>query len=196
VHQQPPPRRKGLSTQGTVLLCIAIVAGLIVVPVVIAVAVSAGNRSSTSSSAATTPATAAPAVPSLVPTPAPPVPLTPHRKITAREWALIAKDPNAHTGERIIVYGEVTQSDAATGTQFLRANIDGVEHKPSYGFADYPTNTMLSGTVADFSNVVVDDLFRAEVTVLGSMTYDTQIGGSTTVPQLAVNSIKIIGSTS
>jgi hypothetical protein len=41
--------------------------------------------------------------------------------------------------------------------------------------------------------IVEDDVFRASVTVLGKMDYDTQIGGNTTVPLLEVNSIKVIG---
>lgn len=51
----------------------------------------------------------------------------------AREWALIAKSPDQHAGERIIVYGEVTQFDAATGTSAFRANVDGVAHPLRYG---------------------------------------------------------------
>ena len=37
------------------------------------------------------------------------------------------------------------------------------------------------------------DLFVAEVTVTGSYTYDTQIGGSTTVPLVAVHTISVTG---
>ncbi len=138
--------------------------------------------------------TAAPAT--LAAPPPPTAPTGPHRKITAREWSLIARNPEAHEGERIIVYGVVTQSDTATGSQFLRASVDGVEHKPRYGFADYATNTVLAGAVSDLDNVVADDLFRAEVTVTRSFSYDTQIGSNTTAPLLAVNSIKVTGSVS
>jgi hypothetical protein len=49
---------------------------------------------------------------------APPTPvvLAPAKKITAREWQLIAKDPGSHIGERVTVYGQVTQFDATIGT--------------------------------------------------------------------------------
>jgi hypothetical protein len=40
---------------------------------------------------------------------------------------------------------------------------------------------------------VQDDLFKAEVVVAGSLSYDTQIGGSTTVPLLLVTKITVTG---
>jgi hypothetical protein len=71
-----------------------------------------------------------------------------------------------------------------------------VNHPIKYGYADYDTNTVLSATSASILNdLVQDDVFKAEVTVLGSYSYDTQIGGSTTVPSLAVTKITVTGST-
>lgn len=122
-----------------------------------------------------------------------PVQLGPAEAITAREWQLIAKDPAAHVGERIVVYGVVTQFDTATGTKAFRANVDGVEHKPEYGFADYVTNTILTGDEALLASIVQDDLFKAEVTVAEPISYDTAIGGSTTAPSLTVTKIDLIG---
>ncbi|MFD1517052.1 hypothetical protein [Pseudonocardia yunnanensis] len=119
------------------------------------------------------------------------VPLVPHRVINTRDWQLIVKDPDAYEGERIIVYGRVTQFDAATGNDTFRASVDSVDH-PGNAYA-FDTNTMLSGEAAALRDVVNDDLFRAEVTVAGSMSYSTQIGGSTTVPMLTVDTIKVIG---
>jgi hypothetical protein len=118
-------------------------------------------------------------------------PLVPHRVINARDWQLIVKDPDAHEGERIIVYGRVTQFDAATGNDTFRASVDSVNH-PGNAYA-FDTNTLLSGNASALQDVVIDDLFRAEVTVAGSMSYGTQIGGSTTVPMLTVDTIKVIG---
>lgn len=117
----------------------------------------------------------------------------PPKTITARDWAKIAKDPDAHKGETIVVYGQVTQFDSATGTDSFRANVDGVKHKVSYGYADYDTNTVLTSAGANLGDVVNRDLFRAEVVVVGSLSYDTSLGGSTTVPQLAVTKIDAIG---
>ena len=128
--------------------------------------------------------------------PPPPVELGPADAITAREWQIIARDPDSAAGDRIIVYGQVTQFDAATGTENFRANVGGVEEPLEDGFtyADYDTNTVLSGEASDLKAVVNGDTFRAEVTVVGSMDYDTQIGGSTTVPWLLVDKITVLDS--
>ena len=120
-------------------------------------------------------------------------PPAPAKKISARDWQLIAKNPAAHTGERVIVYGKVTQFDAATGTSGFRANVDGVEHKPKYGFADYETNTVLAGDEALLQEVVNGDLFKAESTVLGAYTYETTMSGQLTAPRLQVTKIDVIG---
>jgi hypothetical protein len=52
----------------------------------------------------------------------PPQPAKTPTAITARDWAK-CEGPGSHVGEAIIVYGEVTQFDAATGTQVFRANV-------------------------------------------------------------------------
>lgn len=135
-----------------------------------------------STGAASTPTATAPVVV------APPAPA---RAITAREWQMIAKNPDGFKGNRVVVYGKVTQFDAATGTTQFRASVDGVEQtKRRNGFVNYPTNTILAGQATDLSNLVVDDLFRAEVTVAGSYTYNTTLGGSMTVPVLVVTAIQ------
>jgi hypothetical protein len=85
--------------------------------------------------------------------------LAPAKAITAREWQLIAKDPEGHAVQRIVVYGQVVQFDATTGTQGFRANVDGIEHKPEYGYADYDTNTILrSDDEAMLAQVIQDDV--------------------------------------
>jgi hypothetical protein len=119
-----------------------------------------------------------------------------YQALTARKWQLIAKNPDAFTGRHIIVYGEITQFDAATGTTAFRADAGGVKLKVEFGFVNYPTNTLFEGTENQLRNFVENDLFRAKVTVLGSYSYDTQIGGNTTVPDLSIDSIRRIGSVS
>jgi hypothetical protein len=57
------------------------------------------------------------------------------------------------------------------------------------------TDDGLWSTSSDLAEVVADDLFTAETTVTGSLTYDTSIGGSATVPQLPITKITITGST-
>lgn len=113
--------------------------------------------------------------------------------ITERQWALIAKDPAKHTGETVVIYGKVTQFDSATGTGTFRANVGGKKLPVSYGFVNYPSNVMISGDVGGLANLVEGDIFRGEVTVTGPYTYDTQIGGSTTVPALNMTGYQVIG---
>lgn len=153
---------------------------LVLVVLFIILVATSGNSGTTSSSSSATPSSPPP----------------PAHAISAHDWQLIVKDPDAHKGESIIVYGEVTQFDAATGTTGFRANVDGVEHQLTDGFADYSTNTILDGDPATLQNVVEKDLFTANVTVVGANTYSTQIGGQTTAPELQVQSIKVLGQAS
>ncbi|WBC08377.1 hypothetical protein [Micromonospora sp. WMMA1947] len=83
----------------------------------------------------------------------------------------------------------MTQFDAATGTDTFRAD---VAHRRMSDEFDYETNTILSGSGTDLADLVEDDIFRAKVIVLGSFSYDTQISGSTTVPLLQIDSIKVV----
>lgn len=113
----------------------------------------------------------------------------PARALTARDWALIAKDPEAHSGEQVVVYGVVTQFDSATGTTRFRAEVDGVPQEN----AVFGTNTILTGSGRALDPVVEGDLFTAEVTVQGAATYDTALGGSATAPELEVDTITVTG---
>lgn len=109
-----------------------------------------------------------------------------YKGIGAREFALLIKDPDSHKGEKIIVYGVVTQFDAATGTSEFRANTGPDPNAAS----SYSENTYV--TAADpsiLANVVEKDTLKMYVNVVGAYTYSTQIGGETTVPQFAVNII-------
>ncbi|BBH71849.1 hypothetical protein ACTI_85340 [Actinoplanes sp. OR16] len=144
----------------------------------------------------TLPPTTRPAVEATTPEPEPttePVATTTkapsYKKLTARAWKKIAKSPEDYIGDHYVVYGVVTQFDAATGEATFRANVDGVRHSESY---EYDTNTILDGYISDLADLVEDDEFRAKVTVSGSYSYDTQIGGNTTAPQLSVDAIEVL----
>lgn len=115
-----------------------------------------------------------------------------YEQLTARDFALIAKNPDAAVGRKVVVYGRVTQFDSATGTtQFLARTAPFVPDS----VYDYDQNTMIVGdTAALIRDVVEDDLVTMHAEVLGSFTYDTQAGGSTTVPKLKVNLIEVTGS--
>jgi hypothetical protein len=116
-----------------------------------------------------------------------------HHAVTSRQWLEIAKNPDAAKGQCITVYGEITQFDAATGAAGFLAQVGGARLPVSFGYADYPTNVVLAGTAADLAPFVEGDLFTAQVTVAGHITYDTQAGGSTTAPTLRIDSLTRIG---
>jgi hypothetical protein len=122
--------------------------------------------------------------------PAPPPKPVVYKKLTKREWAKIAKSPDSHVGETITVYGVVTQFDAATGQDGFRADVDSMRHADSF---EYPTNTVFQQEAAGglLDDLVQGDFFTAKVRVVGSYSYDTQIGGNTTVPSLEVVSINV-----
>jgi hypothetical protein len=115
-----------------------------------------------------------------------------YKPLSPRQWQLIAKDPDAHMGEAYTVYGVITQFDSATGTDTFRADVDATHHTDDFDYSLDGVNTILTGYESDFDNFVQDDEFKAKVTILGSLSYETQIGGETNVPQLMVDDIELI----
>ncbi|MGQ4818971.1 hypothetical protein ACQ1ZK_17875, partial [Enterococcus faecium] len=89
-----------------------------------------------------------------------------------------------HIARLMVVYGRITQLDAATGKCFVRVSIS---HTPQDDWYDYEHNSV--GFPGDgewdcpvLDRFVADDGVKLWVTIGGSLSYDTQIGGSTTVP--------------
>jgi hypothetical protein len=146
----------------------------------------APGSSATTPAAKPTTAAPTPAKTAAAPKPAPKVTYKP---LTERQWKLVAKNPDNYVGKTYIVYGSVTQFDAATGTDTFRADVG---HKNMQYDFEYETNTLLTASATKLENVVEGDEFRATVRVTGSHSYDTQIGGNTTVPMLAIASIKVL----
>ncbi|MFC4603153.1 DUF2510 domain-containing protein [Rhodococcus kronopolitis] len=115
-----------------------------------------------------------------------------YEQLTERDFALIAKNPDAAIGRKVVVYGRVTQFDSATGTTQFLARTAPLVPDSVY---DYDQNTLVVGdTAALIRDVVKGDLVTMHAEVLGSYTYDTQAGGSTTVPKLSVNIVEVTGS--
>lgn len=113
---------------------------------------------------------------------------TQFKDVGERDWQLIAKNPDAHLGEKVVIYGKVTQADSAMGDKLIRVSTGG---QP----ADYYTiNTVAKeGVDGVFANIVEGDLVTMWARVWGSKTYDTTIGGSTTAPEVKVNVIEVTG---
>lgn len=115
--------------------------------------------------------------------------------LSSRKFKLLTKDPDSYIGKTYVIYGEITQFDAATGTDTFRADTGPKKLRISYGYVDYDQNSFLQGVESKLKKLVEGDCFKAKVTVLGSFSYDTQAGGNTTVPLFQVDSISVYGST-
>lgn len=91
----------------------------------------------------------------------------------------------------MIVFGRVTQFDSATGPCTFRADLSHAQA----GKYDYEHNSMFTAGDGLFScdvldDIVAEDIVQITATVTGSLSYDTSIGGSTTVPEFQVVKIK------
>lgn len=114
-----------------------------------------------------------------------------YETLTARDFALFAKNPDSFTGRKIVLYGVVTQADAATGTDIFRANTASEPMGASY---NYDENTIVTAKDESvIADIVKGDFVTMYVEVKGSQSYDTQIGGSTTAPLVQVNVINVTG---
>jgi hypothetical protein len=117
-----------------------------------------------------------------------------YTKISTRQFAKVAKNPDSYIGKKYMLYGHVTQFDAATGTETFRADLASSRKSDWY---EYDTNSIVDqGRDGLFDDVVQDDLVTLYVEVNGSYSYDTQIGGNTTVPRFTANIVKVTGSSS
>lgn len=101
-----------------------------------------------------------------------------------RQWAQIVKDPDAHKGEVYVVYAQIWQFDAATGTDHFNADA-APTNTMSYGYFEGDSGWFGGGT-KQLAPYVEDDVVVMTVQVKGSESYDTQAGGNTTVPSFTV----------
>jgi hypothetical protein len=114
-----------------------------------------------------------------------------YKAISDRDWSVVQRDPDAHAGERYVVYGCITQFDANTGTDTFRANTGGAQQKSCWS---YSVNTIVTaGVGTDLTKVAEDDLVKMYIEVVKAYTYTTTAGGSTTVPLVQVNIIQTTG---
>lgn len=120
------------------------------------------------------------------PEPKPAVPATPDLatffETDERSLALIAKDPDSFTGTNIILYGTVTQYDSFTGKCGMRLNVGNTIAQYSY---EYKHNTIVfsgdgNSDCPVLAPIVQDDNLKIWMTINGSYSYDTTIGGTAT----------------
>jgi hypothetical protein len=130
--------------------------------------------------------------PTPVPTPKPtPTPAPVFAKLSSRTWALLVKDPDKYIGDAYQVWACITQFDAATGSDTFRGQ--GSYAKQAYWYSN-GDNALFSGDEDQLAEFVEDDVVLMNVIVLGSIDYDTQIGGNTTAPAFLVDKITNKGS--
>jgi hypothetical protein len=115
--------------------------------------------------------------------------LSQYAEISERDWKLVERDPDSHISEQYIVYGRVTQADAATG-DFFRVDTSGVYQESEY---DYEVNTMVAPMPDEDAEVVSGDIVKMYITVSGSYSYDTAIGGTAQAVLGIVADVEILG---
>lgn len=114
-----------------------------------------------------------------------------YQQVSDRSWSLVERDPESHEGEEFVLYGRVTQADAITGSSIIRVDTSATQKSRAFY---YDVNTMVNaGESGVFDDVVGDDLIKLLVTVDGSMSYETAIGGSTTAVEVTAYDIDVIG---
>lgn len=116
-----------------------------------------------------------------------------YEELDERTLAQIVKAPDDHIGRQVIVYGAITQLDAATGKCLVRISI---ADAPQDAWYDYEHNSV--GFAGDGESdcpvldpFVADDEVKLWITIGGSISYDTQIGGSTTVPAYLIDDAQL-----
>lgn len=129
------------------------------------------------------------------PAPEPAVPdLSAFTEIAERDLAVLVKNPDATLGQNFIAYGNITQFDAATGRCGFLASISSAMKEFSY---EYEYNSIHSAEepCAILDPIVQGDSVKLWLTSTGSYSYDTQIGGNTTVPSFEVLQVELLPAT-
>ncbi|WP_394249488.1 DUF2510 domain-containing protein [Arthrobacter pityocampae] len=158
------------------------IAGLCVAPIafIVAIIVSLATLSSFGDPSASVPITAGPVVPDEYETP------------EERDLALLVKDADPHTGEKLALHGVITQFDTATGDCMFRANAGREQGDQAW---DYDHNVVFTAGAVDcteLSEFVEDDTIRVLATVAGTQKYSGMFSQDISVPLMQVDEIELI----
>lgn len=123
-----------------------------------------------------------------------PVQIGDYAELGEREFALLVKNPDAADNQKIIVYGVISQLDGATGPCSFLASIASIAQESSW---DYLQNSWFDSGDGKNNCPMLDDTIQGDhlklwATVTGSLSYDTQAGGNTTVPRFSVDKIELL----
>lgn len=115
-----------------------------------------------------------------------------YERIDEHTFAEIVRNADAHKNRKIVIYGNVVQADAGTGTSRFRANTAATQY---WNWYDFDQNAIISANdPALVSRVLEDDLVEMFVEVKGALSYSTTLGGETTAPEFTVNMLNVYGS--
>jgi hypothetical protein len=114
-----------------------------------------------------------------------------YKKLSDRSWRKVVKSPDAYIGKTYQLWACISQFDAATGDDTFRGQASNKRREYWYSDGENALFTGDSGRLVDF---VQDDVVVMNVMVLGSFSYDTQIGGNTTAPWFSIDKITRKGS--
>lgn len=106
-----------------------------------------------------------------------------------RAWQRLVRSPDDHVGERIRVWGCISQFDQSTGPDTFRAETY-YRRLGEFDWYGDSTNAILSGDEGALADLAEDDVFSAQVTVMGGYEYETTIGGTASAVLLSVDAIR------
>lgn len=112
-----------------------------------------------------------------------------YKEVDERELAMILKDMRAHAGQRIVLYGTVSQFDSATGPGHFLADVG----TSALGIGNYESAYMV-GDPATLKPFVRDDEVKMFVVVDGEYSYTSAADYKLTVPQFKIGIIETAGS--
>ncbi|MEV0945618.1 hypothetical protein [Rhodococcus sp. NPDC049939] len=112
-----------------------------------------------------------------------------YETLSEREYEKIVRNPEAHEGRKILVYGTVFQFDTRTGPEVFMADT-GAQKVASIFYDQY---TAVTGDAEVFVEVVEDDLVAIYASVAGTQVYETVSGDDREVPLLRASIVDVIG---
>lgn len=112
----------------------------------------------------------------------------------------VEKNPGAYEGTCVVLYANVVQFDAATGPCSFQADIAGSDladsfdytARSNFGLTDDELLSALETECPALEQIDVDDFVRIYATGIGAYTYDTNIGGSNTIPSFKIERIELL----
>ena len=112
----------------------------------------------------------------------------------------LEKNPDGLAGECYVVYGRIVQFDSATGPCSFHADIArnystnwwDYDTRSTFGYENNEILSALKRECLELDDIDVDDYIKVWATVLGSFSYETTAGGTSTVPSLRIEKVELV----